>query len=81
MQMKIAVTWPNEPRISLGDISLKYMGRALKEMPTKEEQNPYIKSIHLFIMPGMQQISVWNRNLSSNLLTRVAKNRIISIQR
>lgn len=48
MQMKIAVTWPNEPRISLGDISLKYMGRALNEMPTKEEQNTYIKSKHIY---------------------------------
>lgn len=46
--MKIAVTWPSEPRISLGDISLKYIGRALKEMPTKEEQNPYIKSKHFY---------------------------------
>ena len=36
MQMKMAVTCPREPRISLGEISLRYMGSTLRAMPMKE---------------------------------------------
>lgn len=35
-QMKMAVTCPREPRISLGEISLRYMGSALRAMPAKK---------------------------------------------
>jgi hypothetical protein len=38
MQMKMAVTWPREPRISLGEISLRYMGSALSAMPEGKAQ-------------------------------------------
>lgn len=34
-QMRMAVICPNEPRICLGEISLKYIGRALRAMPVK----------------------------------------------
>ena len=34
--MKMAVTCPREPRICLGEISLTYMGSALRAMPVEE---------------------------------------------
>lgn len=40
--MKIAVTCPKEPRISFGEISLKYMGRALRETPVKRKRDSKI---------------------------------------
>lgn len=38
-QMKMAVTCPREPRISLGEISLRYMGSTLRAMPGEEESS------------------------------------------
>ena len=34
--MKTAATCPSEPRVALGEISLRYMGSALRETPVGE---------------------------------------------